>query len=69
MKEIILNGHDTTVRLENYPDFLPDEKLISDFESALAYSLPNDDYKEFLLNYNGGMRTEKCNYVSIGIFV
>jgi SMI1-KNR4 cell-wall len=54
MKEIIINGIDTSVKLERYSGYLPSQKEISDFEKALGHNLP-DDYKEFLLKYNGGV--------------
>lgn len=54
MKEIILNTIATTVRLDRYANRLPDQEEISNFENALGYVLP-DDYREFLLKYNGGV--------------
>jgi predicted transcriptional regulator len=54
MKEIILDGTNTSVKLERYSDYLPSQKEILDFEKALGFNLPID-FKEFLLNYNGGV--------------
>lgn len=54
MNKIILNGTDTTVRLERQAGVLPSQQQLLDFETALGYPLPAD-YKEFLLTYNGGV--------------
>lgn len=54
MKLILINGKDTTVRLERYPSALPTQQQIELFEGKLGYVLP-PDYREFLLRYNGGV--------------
>ncbi|MCD8042501.1 MAG: SMI1/KNR4 family protein [Tannerellaceae bacterium] len=60
MKQIILNGINTTVNLERFDEYKPQEQDIHNFEKELGFKLPGD-YREFLLNYNGGT----CEFANI----
>jgi hypothetical protein len=60
MKPIIINEIDTGVELERYPEQLPTEQKVCVFEQHLGFQLP-DDYRAFLLKYNGGT----CKFGSV----
>jgi hypothetical protein len=50
MKEIILNGINTGVKLERYSDYIPSQKEILNFEkAALTYSIWGKEVVDFML--------------------